>query len=332
MRRGAILLLRAKTRRALRVGQRVEVVGVRSTKAGMAALRLSRAARVLGTGDESEPRPLRTGDAGEPAEAQLVVARGALGASARRAPSGTVWFEIDDGSGPLRVVAGPKLKVDRAALTAGAWVEVRGVLGRHETAGSQPRAANRIWPRSASEIRSVPAPASADVASASSTRSAAGSHASVASAALASLDVVAATAPAAGLVAATTGLLGIVLLVLDGHAAALPGIAPLTAQVVHVVAAAIWVGGIVGILALVRWPGWSLRTGSASAAYAGPEVLGAPHRVDRPVGLTGVYSAWSQTGALVTVETEYGRTLLMKTGFAVGLAGARRLATSTTRG
>ncbi|MGZ8476064.1 MAG: copper resistance D family protein, partial [Candidatus Limnocylindria bacterium] len=36
------------------------------------------------------------------------------------------------------------------------------------------------------------------------------------------------------------------------------------------------------------------------------------------VALTGVYAAWVQTGRLVTLETEYGRTLLLKSGLAVG--------------
>ena len=36
------------------------------------------------------------------------------------------------------------------------------------------------------------------------------------------------------------------------------------------------------------------------------------------VGLTGVYSAWTQTGMLVPIGTEYGRTLIMKSGFAAG--------------
>jgi hypothetical protein len=36
------------------------------------------------------------------------------------------------------------------------------------------------------------------------------------------------------------------------------------------------------------------------------------------VGLTGVYAAWTQTGTLLTTETEYGRTLIIKSAFAIG--------------
>ena len=55
------------------------------------------------TGSEPAARSIRTGDVGEADEAKLVVARGAIVASARRSSTGTVYFEIDDGSGPLRV-------------------------------------------------------------------------------------------------------------------------------------------------------------------------------------------------------------------------------------
>jgi putative copper export protein/methionine-rich copper-binding protein CopC len=317
---GAILLRLGDTKRSLRVGQLVEVLGVRSTKSGMAALRSSRWPRVVGTGTEPEPRTLRTGDAGESAEAQLVVARGAVVASSRRASSGTVSFDIDDGSGPLRVVAGPKVKVDRAGLNAGAWFEVRGVLARQETAGSQPRAGYRIWPRAAGDIQGVTAPSSDTAGRASSARSAARDGlASLRSTSIAALDRAAMAAPAAGIVAAATGMVGIALLVLSGHAAALPGFAPLTAQVVHVIAAAIWVGGIVGILALVRWPALIIPDGARPGLRTLVPRFSALALVSIGLlGLTGVYSAWSQTGALISVETEYGRTLLMKAGFAVG--------------
>ena len=123
---------------------------------------------------------------------------------------------------------------------------------------------------------------------------------------------------AAGVVAAGTGLIGIVLLVAAGHAAAVSGVAPLVGQVVHVSGAAVWIGGIVGLLVLVRWP--SLLTGRDRPE---PRVL-----VPRfsalalvsigLVALTGAYAAWTQTGVLVPIGTEYGRTLIMKSGFALG--------------
>ena len=68
--------------------------------------------------------------------------------SARRWSSGTVSFEIDDGSGPLRISIPSSLRADRDSLGAGSWVEVRGVVGQ-ETSGSKPNEGYRVWPRAA---------------------------------------------------------------------------------------------------------------------------------------------------------------------------------------
>jgi hypothetical protein len=94
---------------------------------------------------------VRTGDAGEAHEALLVTVRGAVVATARRSSSGTVSFEVDDGSGPLRVVADGSIGLDPGALSAGSWIEVRGVLGQ-ETTGAQPQRGYRIWPARAADV------------------------------------------------------------------------------------------------------------------------------------------------------------------------------------
>ena len=125
---------------------------------------------------------------------------------------------------------------------------------------------------------------------------------------------------AAGIVAAITGLVGIILLVASGHTAALPGVAPLIGQIVHVAGAAVWIGGIVGLLALVRWP--DLVTGRDRER---PDLRELVPRFSALalasiglVALTGAHAAWTQTGVLVPIGTEYGRTLLMKSGVALG--------------
>ena len=145
---GAIVLRMGDEVGPLRRGRLLQVEGTRSTKSGMETLRVTVAPRDLGSGSEPAARQVRTGDAGEADEARLVTARGAVVASARRNPSGTVSFEIDDGSGPLRVLMASSLGADASALTAGTWVEVRGVLGQ-ETTGAQPLRGYRIWPRDA---------------------------------------------------------------------------------------------------------------------------------------------------------------------------------------
>jgi putative copper export protein/methionine-rich copper-binding protein CopC len=120
-------------------------------------------------------------------------------------------------------------------------------------------------------------------------------------------------------IAAATGFAGIVLLIAAGHASALRGIAPIINGVVHVSGAAVWIGGIVALLLLARRPEWILGSGQR------PRMRELVPRFSAlalaSIGLvvtTGVYAAWTQTGALVTAETEYGRTLIMKAGFAAG--------------
>ncbi|MBA2631819.1 MAG: CopD family protein, partial [Chloroflexi bacterium] len=125
---------------------------------------------------------------------------------------------------------------------------------------------------------------------------------------------------AAGAVAAATGLVGIILLVASGHSAAVPGVASLISQVVHVAGAGVWIGGIVGLLALVRWP--VLLTGAHRRRLELRETVPRFSALALVsiglVGLTGVHAAWTQTGTLLPVGTEYGRTLIMKSAFAAG--------------
>jgi uncharacterized protein YdeI (BOF family) len=148
---GAILLRLGDEVGPLERGDLVEVDGTRSTLAGMETLRVTVPARRIGTGPAPGARSLRTGEAGEAHEATLVSVRGALVGAARRASSGTVTFEIDDGSGPLRVSIGSALGVESTALGAGTWVEVRGVLGQ-ETTGALPLRGYRVWPVMAADV------------------------------------------------------------------------------------------------------------------------------------------------------------------------------------
>ncbi|MDQ3149859.1 MAG: OB-fold nucleic acid binding domain-containing protein [Chloroflexota bacterium] len=149
---GAILLRLGDEAGTVSLGELLEVNGVRSTKAGMESLRVTTAPRRLGTAPDPAARTLRTGDASEASEAHLVVVRGALVASARRASSGTVSFELDDGSGPLRVAMGARLAIDDDPLVVGTWVEVSGVLGQ-ETTGAQALRGYRVWPRTDADLR-----------------------------------------------------------------------------------------------------------------------------------------------------------------------------------
>jgi putative copper export protein len=121
----------------------------------------------------------------------------------------------------------------------------------------------------------------------------------------------------ASAVAAGTGLAGIVLLVSAGHASALATPVPTIGQVVHVAAAAVWIGGIVSLLVLATRP-TRLTNGPVPAMrLLVPRFSALALASIGLVGLTGVYQFYAQTGVLLDTGTEYGRTLLLKSGVAI---------------
>ena len=122
----------------------------------------------------------------------------------------------------------------------------------------------------------------------------------------------------AGGVAAVTGLAGILLLVTAGHASALATPVPTVAQAVHVGGAAVWIGGIVSLLALAMRPALMVDGPSPAMRSVVPRFSALAVASIGLVALSGVYQAYAQTGVLLDTSTEYGRTLLMKSAFAVG--------------
>jgi hypothetical protein len=157
---GAILVrTNAASSRLLR-GQLVELSGTRSTKSGMASLRMTAPALVLGT--QPEPAAIRraTGAVGERDEATLVIVRGVVRDGPRRTSGGGLTLTVDDGSGPLRVFVAAGTGVSAHAIPAGAWVEVRGVVGQ-QTTGSAPNAGYRLWPRARADVTVLARPTAA---------------------------------------------------------------------------------------------------------------------------------------------------------------------------
>ena len=118
-------------------------------------------------------------------------------------------------------------------------------------------------------------------------------------------------------VAAATGLAGIVLLVSAGHASALATPVPTIGQVVHVAAAAVWIGGIVSLLVLATRPELLVDGPAPTMRSLVPRFSALALAAIGLVGLTGVYQAYAQTGVLLDPGTEYGRTLLLKSGVAL---------------
>jgi hypothetical protein len=157
---GAIVLRLGDAAGTLRLGQWVEVTGVRSTKSGMATIRVTVAPLVLGT--QPDPTPLRRPTAGisEAHEAVLVVIRGAVTAGPQRSSAGSVSLTLDDGSGPAKVLVYPGAGASTSGIRKGAWVEVSGVVGQ-QTTKAEPTSGYRIWPRVAADVRLVASATSA---------------------------------------------------------------------------------------------------------------------------------------------------------------------------
>jgi copper transport protein len=122
----------------------------------------------------------------------------------------------------------------------------------------------------------------------------------------------------AGAVAAVAGLSGIALLVLAGHAAALPGVAAMAAATVHVAAAAMWIGGLAGLVLLMLRPVVVVEGPPPTLREAVPRFSALALAAIGLVAVTGAFEAWSETGSLLPADTEFGRTLVLKTALAIG--------------
>jgi hypothetical protein len=150
---GAILVRTGDSGPRLRRGQLVELIGVRSTKAGMLSLRVTQSV-VLGT--QAEPPAVRraTGRIGEEDEALLVVVRGLVGNGPRRTSGGGLSFTVDDGTGALRVFVAAASGITARQVPGEAWIELRAIVGQ-QTTGAEPNAGYRLWPRDRSDVRLI---------------------------------------------------------------------------------------------------------------------------------------------------------------------------------
>ena len=129
-------------------------------------------------------------------------------------------------------------------------------------------------------------------------------------AALGALDRSRAAAGAAAIVA----LGAIVLIALGAHAAAIGPVA-VVADVIHIVAVGIWLGGIIGLGLLFAQPRW-LTPDPPPASVAVPRFSALAIASIGLMAATGLYADWLHTGTLVTTGDPYGLTLVLKVGLA----------------
>jgi hypothetical protein len=154
---GAILVRSGSDGTRLRRGQLVELAGTRSTRSGMASLRLTQPGIVLGTQPDPAAARRATGRILESDEARLVVVRGIVRDGPRRTSGGGLTLTVNDGSGPLRVFVAGGTGISSRSLPSGGWVELRGVVGQ-QTTGSAPNAGYRLWPRDRADVRLIARP------------------------------------------------------------------------------------------------------------------------------------------------------------------------------
>jgi hypothetical protein len=154
---GAILIRVGSDVGRLPRGQLVELTGTRSTKSGMLSLRVTARAAVLGTQAEPSTARRATGRIREADEATLVVVRGLVKDGPRRTSGGGMSFTVNDGSGPIRVFAAGSTGLTTRHVPAGAWIELRAVVGQ-QTTGAQPSAGYRLWPRDRADATVIARP------------------------------------------------------------------------------------------------------------------------------------------------------------------------------
>ena len=142
----------------LSIGTDVQVRGRMESRYGLTTLRLDTSADlvVVGSGPPFDAVILDTGAAGDASEAQIVSVRAVVTGGAETLVDGFA-VTVDDGSGPLRVLAAAATGISPDHLPSGANVELTGVLGQRDASGTG-QAGYRLHLRNGSDIVTHEAP------------------------------------------------------------------------------------------------------------------------------------------------------------------------------
>ncbi|MGH2457024.1 MAG: lamin tail domain-containing protein, partial [Candidatus Limnocylindria bacterium] len=104
----------------------------------------------LGPGQEPAPAAVASGAVGEPWEGRLVEVAGlVLGAPTEL--SGGLAYDLDDGTGPTRVLVGSGTAIDTSGWLTGTSLRLRGVVGQRDSSGTG-MAGYRVLPRDADDV------------------------------------------------------------------------------------------------------------------------------------------------------------------------------------
>ena len=113
--------------------------------------------QVLGTGAEPAAAVTATGAVGEAAEGELIELEGTI-VSGQTTLTSAVALDLDDGSGPIRVMVGTVTAIDVTAWTRDSRLHLRGVVGQRDSSGSG-LSGYRVQPRDAADVLALTAPA-----------------------------------------------------------------------------------------------------------------------------------------------------------------------------
>ncbi len=139
-------------------GDRVRVRGTVDDRFSQRTLRATEAEEVAaGAGQPVAASPVATGSIGEPWEGRLVRVGGSvLGASTELSTS--VALDLDDGSGPLRVIVPFSSGVDATVWQTGTRLDLVGVVGQRDSSGTG-TSGYRLMLRDAGDVLDVRPPA-----------------------------------------------------------------------------------------------------------------------------------------------------------------------------
>ncbi len=152
-------------------GTTLRVTGQLDTRYEQRTVRASSSGVVeLGSGLEPDPLGVGTGSVGEAVEAVLVAVHGEVVSAATSLSTG-IAYDLDDGSGPVRVLIGADTGIDTSSWQRGTRLAVIGIVGQRDATGSG-SSGYRVQPRAPSDVGVVAPPAPSPTSTPSVTPSA----------------------------------------------------------------------------------------------------------------------------------------------------------------
>jgi len=135
-------------------GQLLHVTGTLDDRYAQRTIRASAdSISILGVGTAPLPADAETGSIGESDEGSLVELTGHITSLATTLSSGIAW-DLDDGTGPIRVLVGIATGIDTSPWARGTGVTLIGVVGQRDSTGTG-MSGFRVQPRDPADILAV---------------------------------------------------------------------------------------------------------------------------------------------------------------------------------